>query len=210
MTTRVSGDRPKQAPYDRVWTIPNALSMLRLVLIPVFLWLLVGRHYGWAIITLVVSGVSDYLDGLIARRFGSVTRLGQVLDPLADRAYILSTIAGLAVQEILPWWLVGVLVARDLIGFLLVQVVRRAGYRALPVHAAGKAATFCLLYAMPLILLAEWDHGWALAAGPLGWAFALWGAGLYWVSLGLYLAQTVDLLRSTRGGDAAGTRRASS
>ncbi len=178
---------------DRIWTIPNALSGLRLLLIPVFLWLLFAGHDGWAVLALVASGVSDYLDGMIARRYQLITRLGQVLDPLADRLCILTTIAALAVREILPWWFVVALLARDVVGTLIVQGVRRVGYRALPVHAVGKAATFCLLYAMPLILLGEWDRGAPGVARALGWAFAWWGLGLYWVAVGLYAVQARQL-----------------
>lgn len=173
--------------------MPNVLSMLRLLLVPAFLWLLLSRHDGWALVILIVSGVTDYLDGMIARAYSAVSRLGQVLDPLADRLYILTTIVGLAVRGILPWWFVALLILRDLLGMALVSRVRNLGYRALPVHSVGKAATFCLLYAMPLVLLAEWDHGWAGVARPLGWAFAWWGLGLYWVAAGVYVLQVRSL-----------------
>lgn len=174
---------------DRVWTLPNLLTALRLLLVPFFLWFLLRGDDGWALLILIVSGVSDYLDGVIARTHGLVTRLGQVLDPLADRLYILSTIGGLALRGIIPWWLVVALVARDVVGSLMVQRVRKAGYRALPVNAVGKAATFCLLYALPLLLLAHWQPGWAGVVWPLGWAFALWGVALYWLAAGIYLRQ---------------------
>lgn len=188
MSTSASGGSAATVS-DRVWTLPNVLTGLRLLLVPLFLWVLLGRHDGWALLILVVSGVTDYLDGVIARSQGLVTRLGQVLDPLADRLYILSTIGGLALREIIPWWLVAALVLRDVVGSLMVQRVRRAGYRALPVNAVGKAATFCLLYALPLLLLAHWQPDWAGVIWPLGWAFALWGVGLYWVAAGIYLRQ---------------------
>ena len=183
---------------DRVWTLPNMLSMLRLFGVPAFLWLLLSRHDGWALVVLTASGLSDYFDGKIARQFGLVSRVGQLLDPLADRLYIFSTLLGLALREIIPWWLVAVLVAREVFGTGLLVIVRRLGYRALPVHFIGKAATFNLLWAFPLMLLGEGASAFAQVARPIGWAFAWWGAALYWVAGAMYAAQVRDLLRQAR------------
>jgi len=172
--------------------------MLRLVGVPVFLWLLLSRNDGWAVVVLTLSGVSDYLDGKIARRFNLVSNLGQLLDPLADRLYILSTLLGLAWREIIPWWMVAILVGREVFGTALLLVVRHYGYRALPVHFIGKAATFDLLYAFPLILLGQGDSIFSTAALPIGWAFAWWGTALYWVAAILYAVQTRDVVRIAR------------
>jgi cardiolipin synthase len=183
---------------DRVWTLPNLLSMLRLLGVPVFLWLVLGpRADGLAVLVLVVAGFTDWLDGQLARAWHQRSRLGQMLDPVADRFYILATLIGLAIREIIPWWLVVILVARDCMIALLVPVLRTRGYSSLPVHFLGKAATFSLLYAFPLVLLGAGDGTWALLARVVGWAFALWGTGLYWWAGWLYLAQTVSLVRST-------------
>jgi len=181
-----------------VWTLPNVLSMLRLLGLPVFLWLILARHDGWALVVLTVSGISDYLDGKIARQFGLVSSLGQLLDPIADRLYILSTLLGLAWRDIIPWWLVGILVAREAFGSVLLLVVRSHGYRALPVHFIGKAATFNLLYAFPLILLGEGTSTFAHLAQPVGWGFAWWGTGLYWVAGVMYAVQARDMVRATK------------
>ena len=183
---------------DRVLTPPNVLSMLRLVCVPVFLWLILTYQDNWALVVLVLSGVSDYLDGKIARRYNLVTRVGQLLDPLADRLYILSTLLGLAWREIIPWWLVVILVSREVFGTALVMVVRHYGYRALPVHFIGKAATFDLLFAFPLILLGQGDSMLAAFALPCGWAFAWWGTVLYWVAGVMYAVQTRDVVRVAR------------
>jgi cardiolipin synthase (CMP-forming) len=183
---------------DRVWTLPNALSMLRLVGVPVFLWLIVGHHDAWAAVVLTISGVTDYLDGKIARSYNLVSSVGQLLDPLADRLYILSTLLGLAWRHIIPWWLVAVLVSRDVFGTVLLLVVRHYGYRALPVHFIGKAATFALLWAFPVILLAQGDSILATVAKPVGWAFAWWGTALYWVAGVMYAVQTRDVVRAAR------------
>ena len=186
------------AVSDRVLTPPNVLSMTRLVGVPIFLWLILSHNDGWAVVVLTLSGMSDYFDGKIARKYNLVSRVGELLDPLADRLYILSTLLGLAWREIIPWWLVVVLVSREVFGGALVMVVRHYGYRALPVHFIGKAATFDLLWAFPLILLGQGDSILATVMLPIGWAFAWWGTAFYWVAGVMYAVQTLDVVRSAR------------
>jgi cardiolipin synthase (CMP-forming) len=196
MREQLEGSTQGSPPIsDRVWTLPNVLSMLRLVGVPLFLWLILTRHDGWAVVVLTISGVSDYLDGKIARHYNLVSRVGQLLDPLADRLYILSTLLGLAWREIVPWWLVALLVSREVFGAALVMVVRSYGYRALPVHFIGKAATFNLLWAFPLILVGQGESTFASVMLPIGWAFAWWGTALYWVAGVMYAVQTRDVVR---------------
>lgn len=172
------GDRDEVV--DRVVTMPNVLSLLRLVLVPVFGWLILSGHDVWALTVLAVSGVSDYLDGMLARRWRQVSRIGELLDPTADRLYIVSALIGLSLRDVIPWWLVVVLVGRDLLLSLTVPVLARHGYGPLPVHFLGKAATFNLLYAFPLLLLAELGGPAGTVIKPMAWAFVWWGAGLYW------------------------------
>ncbi|KJE24890.1 CDP-diacylglycerol-phosphatidylglycerol phosphatidyltransferase [Frankia torreyi] len=188
------------APPDRVWTIPNALSALRLLGVPVFLWLVLGPEAdGAALGILAFAGVSDYLDGKLARALNQTSRLGVLLDPLADRLYILSTIIALTVRDIVPIWLAVLLLARDVALLALPPLLRRIGVGvALPVHYLGKAATFNLLYAFPLLLLSAGDSWLATAARPLGWAFAIWGTALYWWSGLLYFVQAGQLARRYR------------
>lgn len=174
---------------DRVLTLPNALSFLRLVGVPVFLWAILVGQDAIALITLTLSGISDYLDGKIARRYGLVSRIGQFLDPLADRLYIATTLLGLAWREIIPWWLVAVLVSREVLLAGVLWWIRRYGQTGLPVHFVGKAATFNLLYAFPLLLLGQGDSTFATWALPIGWAFAWWGTVLYWVAGVMYIIQ---------------------
>ena len=188
---------------DRVLTIPNAISAVRLAGVPVFLWLVLGLRTPtgdyWAVGLLIVAGASDWLDGKIARALNQGSRLGQVLDPAADRLYIAATLVGLAVRGIIPWWLVAVLALRELVvGGALAVLKRRAGFGTLQVSLVGKGATLCLLYAFPLLFLG--DHpGWGgTLARVLGWAFAIWGTVLYWWAAMLYLAQ-VRSLASSRG-----------
>ena len=200
MDESTQGSRPVS---DRVLTPPNVLSMLRLVCVPIFLWLILTSQDNWAVVILTLSGVSDYLDGKIARRYNQVTQVGQLLDPLADRLYILSTLLGLAWREIIPWWLVAILVSREVFGTALLMVVRHYGYRALPVHFVGKAATFDLLFAFPVILLGQGDSMLAAVVLPIGWAFAWWGTVLYWVAGVMYAVQTRDVVRVARAARAA-------
>ena len=189
---------------DQVLTLPNVLSFLRLVGVPVFLWLILTGQDGWALVVLTASGISDYLDGKIARHYGLVSRIGQLLDPLADRLYIVSTLFGLAYSGVIPWWLVGILVARELFGTALLLVVRRYGYVGLPVNFIGKAATFNLLYAFPFLLLAQISTTLAPVALSVGWAFLWWGTGLYWLAGVLYAVQVRDLVRAAKAERTAG------
>jgi cardiolipin synthase len=184
---------------DRIWTVPNVLSMVRLALVPVFLLLVIRGEDALALATLVVSSLTDYLDGWIARRFDQITRLGRVLDPAADRLYIFATVIGLAFRDLVPWWLVAILVARDLMLVVLAVILANNGYGPLPVHHLGKFATFCLFYALPLIMLGEAFPALAPASLPIAWAFALWGAFLYWWAGIVYAIQTRDLVRGVRG-----------
>jgi cardiolipin synthase (CMP-forming) len=182
---------------DRVLTVPNALSLLRLAGVPLFLWLLLGpRADGWAIAVLAVGGLTDWLDGKLARLLGQYSRLGALLDPAVDRLYILAALVALGLREVVPWWAVAVLVARDLVLGVCVLVLRRRGYGPFVVTYLGKAATFLLLYAFPLLLLGQGDGPVAAAALPFGIAFAVWGTALYLWSGALYLAQFALALRT--------------
>ncbi|MCB1302139.1 MAG: CDP-alcohol phosphatidyltransferase family protein [Tetrasphaera sp.] len=170
--------------------------MLRLVGVPIFLWAILTKHDTLALVVLMLSGISDYLDGKIARKFNLISNLGALLDPIADRLYILSTLLGLAWREIIPWWLVGVLIAREVFLTLLLLYARTKGLREMPVHFVGKAATFNLLYAFPCLLLADGDSTLAQIARPIGWGFAWWGIVLYWVAGLMYAVQLRRYVRA--------------
>lgn len=183
---------------DRVWTIPNLLSALRLAGVPVFLWLVLGpEEDGWALALLMVSGFTDFLDGWLARKLDQQSVVGQILDPVADRLYILAVVVGLALRDVIPWWMAISLPLRDALMWGLVPLLRTRGYSALPVHFLGKAATFNLLYAFPLLLLGDGEGVIPLLARVFGWAFALWGIGLYWWAGILYAWQVRKLLLTT-------------
>jgi cardiolipin synthase len=182
----------------KILTVPNVLSVLRLLGVPLFLYLVLGPEAdGWAVIVLGAAGATDYLDGVIARRFGQESAIGRLLDPAVDRLYIIAVLVGLALREIVPWWLVGGLLARDLVLGVAVLVLRRHGYGPPAVHFIGKAATLCLLYAFPLLFLGDGDGSGATVARVFGWAFAVWGTGLYWWAGILYLVQVRRLVSPT-------------
>jgi cardiolipin synthase len=184
---------------DRIWTWPNALSALRLLGVPVFLYLLLGPEAdGWAVAILMVAGFTDWLDGKLARWLDQSSRLGALLDPAADRLYIVSTLVALALREIVPVWIVALLVGRELVLGLALLVLRRYGYPPLQVHYLGKAATLLLLYAFPGLLLAD-GEGWvATIAEPFAWALTIWGTALYVLAGMLYLIQAAGLVRAER------------
>lgn len=176
-------------------TVPNLISVVRLVLVPVFAVLALAEQDAWALGVLVVAGGSDWLDGRLARALNQQSRLGELLDPAADRLFILVTLLVLASREVVPWWLVAVIVGRDLLltAVLGVLMARRIG--PLPVHFVGKAGTFALLYALPMLLLARWPGWLGATADVAGWAMAVWGIALYWLAGAVYVRQAVVELR---------------
>ena len=186
--------------HERILTVPNAISVTRLAGVPVFLWLVLGpKADGWAVGLLILAGLSDWLDGVIARAWNQQSRLGQLLDPAADRLYIAATLAGLALRMIIPWWLVALLVGRELVLGAALLVLRRYDYGLLQFSLVGKAATMCLLYAFTLLFLGDHTGTPALVARVIGWAFAIWGSALYWWAAALYLVQTQQLVSAARG-----------
>jgi cardiolipin synthase len=171
---------------------------VRLAGVPLFLWLVLGPEAdAIALVVLMVAGFTDFLDGWLARRLDQYSKLGEILDPVADRLYILAVVVGLYLRDIIPWWVAIALPLRDLFLWGLVPILRTRGFSALPVHFLGKAATFNLLYAFPLLLLGEGDGIVATLARNFGWAFAWWGIGLYWWAGVLYAWQVRTLVRET-------------
>jgi cardiolipin synthase (CMP-forming) len=184
---------------DRVLTLPNVLSVVRLLGVPLFLWLLLGpRADGWAIVVLALSGASDWADGKLARALGQSSRLGALLDPAADRLYIVATLVAFVIRDVVPLWVVVVLLVRELVLAVTLLVLRRAGWPPLQVHYLGKAATFLLLYAFPLLLLADGDNPVASVAQPIAYALTIWGAALYVLAGVFYVVQAVGLLTGSR------------
>ena len=189
----------RDALPDRIWTVPNALSVLRLLGVPLFLWLLLGpEEDGWALVVLMVSGFTDWADGKIARWMDQGSRLGALLDPAADRLYIVSALIALALRNVVPGWLVGLLLGRELLLGVLLLVLRANGYPPLQVHYLGKAATLLLLYAFPALLLSDGDGLLAAVVAPFAWALTIWGTALYLLAGVFYAIQVVGLLAAER------------
>ncbi len=193
---------------DRVLTVPNLLSLARLLGVPVFLWLILWPEFGgpnldWvALVILMVSGFTDWLDGKLARRWNQISKVGQVLDPAADRLYILSTLIGLTWREILPLWVTALLVARELFIAALFPYLRAHGYGLLPVNFIGKAATFNLMYAFPFLLWSDHSGVIGTLSAIFGWAFAWWGIALYWWAGVLYAVQARRLVAAVKQAEA--------
>jgi len=159
--------------------IPNALTFLRSLGVPLFLYLfLVAEQPVASFLVITVGGITDYLDGKIARALNQTSDFGAKFDPTVDRLYIGAVIIAFAIKDYLPWWLVISIIARDLILLLVVASQRLRGIPYLEVTYLGKAATFNLLYAFPFLLLADIELVgiWCYRAG---WAFAIWGISLY-------------------------------
>lgn len=187
------------APSDRVLTVPNLISFARLLGVPVFLYLFLGTDADIAaVVVLAVGGTSDWIDGYAARRLHQVSRLGQLLDPLADRLYILATLVAFTARDVVPWQFTAALLLREMVVAVALAALRRYGYVGLPVHYVGKAATFILLLAFPVLLLGRSVAATAQVAGAVGWALAWWGLALYWAAGALYLVQAAGLLRAAR------------
>ncbi|MFY1702325.1 MULTISPECIES: CDP-alcohol phosphatidyltransferase family protein [Micromonospora] len=188
-------------PAGRVLTVPNVISFVRLLGVPLFLYLfLVVEADVAAIVVLAVGGTTDWVDGWAARRLGQVSRLGELLDPFADRLYILATLLAFTVREVVPWQFTVALLARELLLLGSLTVLRRHGYGPPPVHYVGKSATFLLLAAFPLLLLAAAVPGTATVAAAAGWSLAWWGLVLYWVAGALYVVQAGRLVRARSAG----------
>ncbi|MDI3315792.1 MAG: CDP-alcohol phosphatidyltransferase family protein [Mycobacterium sp.] len=183
--------------HDRVLTVPNALSAVRLALIPALVYALLVVHAdAWAVAILAISGVSDWADGKIARVLGQASSLGALLDPAVDRLYLVTVPIVFGVRGLVPWWIVITLLARDGLLATTLPVLRRRGLTALPVTYVGKAATFGLMAAFPLILLGHLGGVCNRVLLACGWAALIWGLYMYLWALVLYALQVVAVVRT--------------
>ena len=182
-----------------ILTVPNVISMLRILSIPLIAYLVANRHLIISLVVMLISALSDGVDGIIARRFNQVSKLGQILDPVADRLLILCSVLALSIASILPWWLLALVGARDVLMGLLVLALAQHNYGPLPVHFAGKTGTAVLMLAIPALIFADvgtsaffrFFHLVALAA-------VIWGVALYWLAGLIYARQGIGLLRQDR------------
>jgi cardiolipin synthase len=186
----------RESTPERVLTVPNMLSVVRLVLVPVFLYLLLAVHAdAWATGILMFTGASDWADGKIARMMNQSSRLGELLDPLVDRIYMVTIPIAFGLRHFVPWWIIAVLIGRDLLLAATLPALRSRGLSSLPVTYIGKAATFGLMSGFPLILLGQFGALWSRVVLAIGWGFLIWGLVTYLWSFVLYLVQFVLVLR---------------
>ncbi|MBI0145124.1 MULTISPECIES: CDP-alcohol phosphatidyltransferase family protein [Bifidobacterium] len=199
---RISRSRYSPEPRSVIFTVPNVISLLRILSIPLIAYLVANRHLIISLVVMLISALSDGVDGIIARRFNQVSKLGQILDPVADRLLILCSVLALSIASILPWWLLALVGARDVLMGLLVLVLAQHNYGPLPVHFAGKTGTAVLMLAIPALIFADvgtspffrFFHLVALAA-------VIWGVGLYWLAGLIYARQGIGLIRQDRHHD---------
>jgi cardiolipin synthase len=172
-----------------VISVPNALTFLRFLGIPLFIYLTLDvKADGWAILVLAIGGATDYFDGKLARAWNQTSRFGELADPAIDRLYILAILIVFQIREIVPTWMILLIIGRDLALGVLTIVMNRRGIAPLTVTYLGKAATFNLMYAFPFLLLAQSSGTWGDIAFVLGWSFAIWGIALY-ISTGISYAR---------------------
>ena len=172
-----------------VISVPNALTFLRFLGIPLFIYLtLTLEADGWAIVVLAIGGATDYFDGKIARAWNQTSRFGELADPAIDRLYILATLVVFLIRDIVPVWMIAIIIGRDVILAIITIIMNRRGIPPFTVTYLGKAATFNLLYAFPFLLLAQSDGIWGSIAFVAGWSFAIWGIALY-ISTGISYAR---------------------
>lgn len=180
-------------------TVPNTLTFLRALGIPLFIYLAISLEAdGWAILTLAVGGATDYFDGKIARAWGQESRFGELADPAIDRLYIVATLIVLYLRDAIPLWVIVVLVVRDLVLAAATLALTAKSLPPLKVTYLGKAATFNLLYAFPFLLLALNPNWYGTLAYIFGWSFAIWGITLYLFTGVTYLGSAVTSLRKSR------------
>ena len=180
----------------RVLTLPNVLSAVRLASVPVFLWLFLTERENAAVVIYGAGALSDFFDGYIARRTGSVTELGKLLDPLADRVFIVALAIALVARRSLPWPLALAVLARDLLVLSLFPLLERRGVERIQVNFVGKCATAALLTGLTWLALTETTFTWVdLGRGP-GIALIGIGAVLYWVAAFLYAREARERLQA--------------
>ncbi len=187
---------------DRILTVPNALTLIRLLCIPLFIWLLVlPKRSGWvaAVVVLAVLGVTDGVDGYVARHFDQVSRVGKVLDPIADRLLLGVAAVAIVVAGAIPFGVAIAALSREAVvaaGFLAVAL---AGGRRVEVQWAGKAATFGLMCALPLFLLGHAHESWHQLAEIGAWIAVIPALALGWYAAIAYIPMARAALSDDRG-----------
>ena len=184
---------------NRVLTVPNLISFLRICSIPYIAWLITKNHMILALVVLAISAFSDCIDGYIARRWNQVSKLGQILDPIADRLLIIFSTVALAIASIIPWWALVLVVLRDVIMAALVVLLAQHDYGPLPVNFVGKAGTALIMLAIVSLMIVyavSTESMFVLYAAAI--ACGIWGIVLYWYAGLLYYRQAYVLLSGAK------------
>ncbi|MBT5617305.1 MAG: CDP-alcohol phosphatidyltransferase family protein [Microbacteriaceae bacterium] len=188
------------AVSSKIFTLANVVSVVRLMAIPVFLVLVVQDRLITAFVLLVAAVLTDFVDGMIARSMNQITKLGQFLDPFADRLFIAATVIALAIQDVVPWWFVVAVMLRDALLGIGGLVMTRYGHGTLPVKWWGKVSTFGMLFVLPLFLLGTVVPTIGAVTNPIAWVLAIVSVSLYWIVGFSYLFDAIALAKSaTRG-----------
>src|SRR5580698_8165407 len=190
----------------RIFTAPNGITFVRLACIPLFVWLLFGAHEQTAAaILLAVLGATDWVDGFVARRFGQVSTLGKVLDPIADRVLVGTAVISILVYGAVPLWFGLATIAREVLVSAMVLLLAALGAARIDVLWVGKAGTFGLMFAYPTFLLGYGDAGWQEPIRVIGWVTGIIGLTLAWIAAGSYVAPARQALRDGRAARRAGS-----
>jgi cardiolipin synthase len=190
----------------RIFTAPNGITFVRLACIPLFVWLLFGAHEQTAAaILLAVLGATDWVDGFVARRFGQVSTLGKVLDPIADRVLVGTAVISILVYGAVPLWFGLATIAREVLVSAMVLLLAALGAARIDVLWVGKAGTFGLMFAYPTFLLGYGDAGWQEPIRIIGWVTGIVGLTLAWIAAGSYIAPARQALRDGRAARRAGS-----
>ena len=184
--------------------LPNLISLARIAGAPVFVWLLLVENERYAAAWLLGAlGASDWLDGWLARKSNTVTDLGKVLDPVADRILIVVAAIAVLVDGSFPLWLGVVILVREALVSAGVLVLAALGAPRIDVLWVGKAGTLALMVAVPMFLVAEADVSWSGIAEPIAWAMAIGGLILGWIAAGSYVPLGLRALRARRESEGA-------
>jgi cardiolipin synthase len=185
----------------RIVTVPNAVTAVRLLLIPLYLYLLFGRHASaQAALLLAVLGITDFVDGYIARHFNQTTTLGKVLDPVADRVFMLTAVLSVAWVGAAPWWFAGATLAREVLVSAATLLLAALGAKRIDVLWVGKAGTFWLMVAYPSFLMGHGTASWQAYFRGLGWVAGLAGLVMAWVALVSYVKPARQALAAGKTG----------
>lgn len=184
---------------DIYLTVPNAISALRIVSIPFIAWLVAKHQMVPALFVLAISAASDGLDGIIARRYNQVSKIGQILDPIADRLLIFCSILALGLAGIIPMWMLVVVALRDMLLLVLIVILAQYEYGPLPVHFIGKAGTALMMISITALIFADlWRNSFADMLHLAALAAGIWGIALYWMAGYIYVRQGVRLIRDSQ------------